>query len=151
MALNVRFFRQSDADDVLRLYRACRQWFEDVEIDREYIILSSERADFRFIVAEWEGRIVGFVGVLYYDAVGRAELGPISVDEGRVGEGIGGALVEAMMDFLRERGIRLVFVKVKGGNSRAISFFMKLGFSQDAYLRGYTVEGDDVVQLTSEV
>jgi ribosomal protein S18 acetylase RimI-like enzyme len=149
VSVKVRPFEHGDADAVLRLYQSVGVWFEDVEVTREYIISSSERPDFRFMVAVEVGTVVGFIGALYYTLVGRAEIGPVGVDPGQRGIGIGGALMEAMTQFLVENGIKRAYVKVKGENVAAISFFMGLGFSHEAYLRGYTLNGEDVVQLVS--
>jgi ribosomal protein S18 acetylase RimI-like enzyme len=151
MATKVRFFELSDADDVLRLYRSVGSWFEDVDIDRDFIVSSSERPDFRFMVAEDGGRVEGFIGALYHTAVSRAELGPLGVEESRRESGLGGALAERMLGFLREKGIRRVNVRVKASNTRAIDFFIRRGFSYEAYLRGYTARGEDVLQLVRMV
>ncbi len=151
MALRLRFFEQDDAEGILRLYRAAGDWFEEVDVSMDFIIASSERPDFRFIVAEDGGRLVGFIGALYYDAVGRAEIGPVGVDEEARGEGVGGMLVDGIIRFLRDRGVRRAHVKVKSGNDRAQSFFLSKGFSYEARLRGYTIRGDDVVQMVAYI
>lgn len=151
MALRLRFFEQDDAEGILRLYKAAGDWFEEVEVSRDFIIASSERPDFRFIVAEDGGRLVGFIGALYYDAVGRAEIGPVGVDEEARGEGVGGLLVDRIILFLREKGVRRAHVKVKSDNNRAQSFFLSKGFSYEAVLRGYTISGDDVVQMVAYI
>jgi [ribosomal protein S18]-alanine N-acetyltransferase len=147
MVLKVRSIEQSDVDEVLRLYRSVGEWFEDIEVTRDYIISSSQRPDFRFMVAEDGGRVVGFIGALFFPLVGRAEIGPISVDSTRRGAGIGGAMMMAMVTFLTDEGIKRVYVKVKEGNAKAISFFIGMGFSYEAYLRNYTLDGESVVQL----
>jgi [ribosomal protein S18]-alanine N-acetyltransferase len=126
-------------------------WFEDVEVTREYILSSSERDDFRFLVAEDGGDVIGFIGALFYKVVGRAEIGPVAVDSNRRGIGIGHSLLEDMTNFLSENGIKRVYVKVKAENDTAISFFLGMGYSYEAYLREYTLNGDDVVQLMRNI
>ncbi len=143
----IRSFRASDADAILSLYRSVGLWFEDVGVNRDFILASSRRPDFRFMVAEEGGEVVGFAGALFFTAVARAELGPVGVGERRRRSGVGSALTEAMLDFLRGEGIRRVVVKVKAGNTKAVRFFMGQGFAHDAYLRKYTLKGEDVVQL----
>jgi len=151
MALKVRFFEHSDAEGLLKMYRDVGSWFEDIEISPEFIRTSSERPDFRFIVAEDDGTLVGFIGALYYKAVGRAELGPIAVDEATRGVGIGAALTERMLDFLQENGIKRVNAKVKAQNDKALAFFLRGGFAYEAYLRDYTLKGEDVAQLVRHI
>ncbi|MFH0863317.1 MAG: GNAT family N-acetyltransferase [Candidatus Altiarchaeota archaeon] len=151
MAFTVRAYEHRDADGILRLYRLAGSWFEDVEVTRDFIVASSERPDFRFQVAEDGKSMVGFIGALYFKAVGRAELGPIAVDESIRCIGVGSALVASMMRFLSVEGIRRVTVKVKSENKAAIGFFIGKGFSHDAYLRRYTLKGEDVVELTASL
>ncbi|MFH1055499.1 MAG: GNAT family N-acetyltransferase [Candidatus Altiarchaeota archaeon] len=151
MQPKVRFFEHSDADGVVGIYQKFGTWFEDIGVNREFILSSAARPDFRFLVAEVDGTLLGFIGCLYQTAVGRAELGPLGVDEAYQGYGIGSALREAMFRFLKENGIRRVFVKVKANNSKAVNFFLKEGFNYEAYLRGYTMEGEDVVQMNANV
>ena len=147
MPVRVRFFQQSDAEDILRLYRSVGVWFEEVEVNTDFILSSAQRPDFRFMVAVDGGVVVGFLGSLYFENVGRAELGPLGVDAGSQGAGVGGALVESMLSFLSAKGVRRVIVKIKASNTGAQRFFLKQGFMYEAYLRDYTVKNEDVVQL----
>jgi len=151
MPLTTRHYEHRDADAVLRLYREAATWFEDVEVTRDFIVSSSERTDFRFIVAEDAGTLVGFIGALYYKGVGRAELGPIAVEGSKRSNGVGSALVKSMHRFLSGQGIARVTVKVKAGNKAAISFFLGQGFGHEAYLRRYTLKGEDVAELVAHI
>ncbi|MBD3389082.1 MAG: GNAT family N-acetyltransferase [Candidatus Altiarchaeales archaeon] len=147
MEFNVRFFEHRDVAGVLALYQSVGFWFEEVEVNEEFIISSSQRPDFRFIVAEDGGNLLGFIGALYFSEVGRAELGPLGVDVDFHGTGVAKSLVERMLAFLGDNGIHRLTVKVKSGNKRAQRFFLKHGFSTEAYLRRYTLKGEDVVQM----
>jgi ribosomal protein S18 acetylase RimI-like enzyme len=147
MPARVRPFVHGDADAVLRLYASVGEWFEDVGVNKEFIVSSSMRPDFRYMVAEDAGEVVGFIGALYFGAVGRAELGPVGVDENQRGAGVGAALMQAILGFLCEAGVRRVTVKVKACNENAVAFFLRQGFAYEAILRGYTLKGEDVVQL----
>jgi len=151
MAVRVRPFEHSDVDDIVRLYRSSGEWFEEIGVNRDFIVASSQRPDFRYMVAVDGREVVGFIGALYFKAVGRAELGPVGVDESRRGSGVGKALADAMLGFLGENGVRLVTVKVKARNGRAQRFFLSQGFAYEAYLRGYTLDGGDVVQMVRHI
>jgi ribosomal protein S18 acetylase RimI-like enzyme len=151
MDAKIRFFEHADAPAVLKLYQSSGQWFEDIGVNQDFIISSSQRPDFRFIVADGDGTISGFIGAQYFPLVKRAELGPIGVLEGRRGAGTGSALVKAMLGFLAENGIKRVHVKVKAANGVAISFFLSQGFSYEAYYRKYTLDGEDAAQLSIEI
>ena len=147
MSISVRFFEQADAEGILGIYRKAGMWFEDINIGKGFIVSSAERTDFRFLVAQEGLEVVGFIGCLYFESVGRAELGPIGVEPKFRGAGVGKALAAGMLSFLSERGIRRVSVKVKAANGGALSFFLGLGFRHEAYLREYTLAGEDVTQL----
>jgi len=147
MSASVRWFEHRDAPDLLCLYESVWRWFEEAEVSTEFIVKSSQRPDFRYLVAEDEGTVVGFCGALYFKAVGRAEYGPVAVAEGYRGAGVGSKLTDAMLGFLCENGVKRVVAKVKHSNDSAKSFFIKKGFSYEAYLRRYTLKAEDIVQM----
>jgi len=149
MVVSVRAFEPSDVEDILRIYQSFGVWFEDIGVNRDFIISSTERPDFRLLVAQDGGGVIGFVGCLYYTSVRRGELGPIGVDLSRQGEGVGSILMDAIMGFLNEAKISKVIVKVKASNQNAINFFLSRGLFFEAYLRGYTKKGEDIVQMSN--
>jgi ribosomal protein S18 acetylase RimI-like enzyme len=122
-------------------------WFEEFPVNEEFIIQASLRPDFKLFVAESRGDVLGFAGVLFQEHVGRAEVGPISVSPGLRGRGIGSALLGKVVEFLREKKVHRVVVRVKSGNRRAYDFFASHGFSEEASLRNYTKKGEGVYQM----
>lgn len=143
----VRGFVRDDLEDVVRLYRDGGEWFENFNVTEDFILNASMRHDFRFYVAEAGREVVGFTGVLFYESVGRGEVGPICVDKKHEGKGVGSKLVEKTVNFLREKNIFRVMVKVKSTNTVGLKFFSGLGFEEEAYLKKYTRDGEDVVQM----
>jgi ribosomal protein S18 acetylase RimI-like enzyme len=143
----VRGFRREDAGDIFRLHQQANQWFEELPIDEEFVVQVSLRPDFRFFLAEFDGDVVGFAGVLFYEHVGRAELGPICVHEKYRDMGVGSLLVEEALKFLGERKIHRVVARVKSGNKKAQLFFKVNGFGWEAVLKKYTKKGEEVVQM----
>lgn len=79
-----------------------------------------------YIVAVAEGSIVGFVDVKI--KTGRAKVMGLAVEEGFRGKGVGSALLSKATELARERGITLVYLKVKRSNTNAIQFYEKHGF-----------------------
>jgi ribosomal protein S18 acetylase RimI-like enzyme len=144
-----RDFSHSDIDDVFLLYENEGIWFEDIGISREYIMECSRREDFRFFIAKDIGKTAGFIGCLFFPNVGRAEVGPIVVSKEFRDMGVGKSLLSKALDFLSMQGISRVSAKVKAENRGAIVFFMKSGFSTEAYLRGYTQKSEDIVELAT--
>lgn len=146
----IRDFRAEDVGVMVELHNQVGEWFEEtgVPLSRDFIISIAGRPDFRFYVAEVESRgVVGFAGVLYYESVGRADLGPVCVSPEFQNSGVGSKLVARVLDFLRERRIHRVVVHVKSENHAGLEFFTGLGFQFEAHLRNYTRKGEDVVQM----
>ena len=149
MTEKLRWFEPSDTEQVMSLYAGEDQWFEKIGVTRDFILISSQRLDFRFLVAEEEGKIVGFTGCLYFEAVGRAEIGPLEVDAEHRRKGVGEALIKGMTEFLKEKKIRRVAAKVKADNRAAQQFFIKQGFRIESCLRDYTQEHESIIGLVT--
>ncbi|VVB55039.1 Mycothiol acetyltransferase [uncultured archaeon] len=146
--MKIRPFELGDAKDIARLHTSEKGWFEEDYVSEEFVDAASRRLDFQFFVAiDLDGRFAGFVGALFYDSVGRAEVGPIAVEPYARGKGVGGELLESMVEFLRGKGIRRVAALVKAGNKEALRFFEYHGFHNEALLGSYTRRGEDVAQL----
>jgi ribosomal protein S18 acetylase RimI-like enzyme len=145
-SLRVRAFEGRDAEDIIRLHRLSSGWFEEDDISRDFIFSAANRADFRFFVAEEDGRVVGFCGVLYYESVGRAEVGPIAVDPAFEGNGVGSALLDYSIKFLSEKMVHRLVARVKEENARAREFFERNGFGFEARLPKFTRKGEAALQ-----
>ena len=143
----VRWFQPQDTDAVVWLHSENIRWFEEVSLTREFVVESSRRIDFKIMVAESRGEVVGFVGALYFEAVGRAEIGPISISSGFQNRTIGSSLLSELLKFLWSLGIRRCIAHVKTSNQNAIKFFLANNFVFEGYLRKYTQMGEDVVQM----
>jgi len=78
--------------------------------------------------------------------VGRAEVGPICVDEAHSGKGVGSKLLEDAVSFLKEKNVHRVVARVKSGNEKARDFFTRNGFTQEATLKKFTRNGDEAAQ-----
>jgi ribosomal protein S18 acetylase RimI-like enzyme len=86
------------------------------------------------LVAEIEGRIVGFAYVTYEErnyaelAVGAAHLHDIYVDEDVRGSGAGQKLIDEAVRAARQFGATKLMLSVAARNSAAQGFFKELGF-----------------------
>ncbi|MFH1125541.1 MAG: GNAT family N-acetyltransferase [Candidatus Altiarchaeota archaeon] len=146
--LIVRSFNAEDVHEIINLHRRFNRWFEESELSPDYVNQCSLRSDFRFFVAEYDKNVVGFSGVLFHESTGRAEVGPICISEEFQNMNVGSRLVEAVLDFLRQRGIHRITAKVKRENKLAIAFFEQNNFKREAVLSRYTKKGETAVQLT---
>ncbi|MFH1789051.1 MAG: GNAT family N-acetyltransferase [Candidatus Altiarchaeota archaeon] len=151
MNFTIRGFERKDAKKVAELHSKFNEWFEDIPIDEEFIIEASLRPDFRIFVAEKDEEIIGFTGLLYYELVGRSEIGPICVRKKHQNKGVGSKLVDMALSFLADTGVHRVVAKVKKGNDKAAQFFKKKGFKKEAMLSKYTRKGEDAVQMVKQL
>lgn len=74
------------------------------------------------------GTAVGHIE-LVSTAPARARIARVLVDPARQGEGLGEQLLRAVLAEARERGIRMLTLRVIPTNSRAIALYEKLGFT----------------------
>ena len=82
--------------------------------------------DGRLFVAEDDGSIVGYAGLVWHGR--RAEIEPIVVARGMCGRGAGRALAQRVVEEARARGGLRIFVTPAARNRDAIVFFHEFGF-----------------------
>lgn len=145
--ISIREFQPDDVRGVVRVQSQHSTWFEEGVFSESVILNSASRTDFRFFVAELDSQVVGFSGVLFFETVGRAELGPVCVDNDFLNQGIGAGLVEKIVDFLKQKSIHRVIARVKDKNERSLNFFLTQGFVKEATLHNYTKDGEGAIQL----
>ena len=91
-------------------------------------------------VADSDG-IIGYAGLsLGFDA---ANIQTVAVDPGRQGSGVGGQLVDALLDEARERHIRVVELEVASRNLAARKLYATRGFTDVGMRRGYYAKDND--------
>lgn len=99
-----------------------------------------------FLVAEAEGRIVGYViGVLRWGATGH--ILAIATDPPYQRQGIASALMEHIINRLRAKGSKLVRLEVRKSNAGAQQFYLKLGFRQQGEVPYYYEDGEPAVTM----
>lgn len=88
-----------------------------------------------FAVDDERGALAGYG--LCAVAGDEAEILNVAVDTAARGCGVGRSIVEAMLDHLREAGIRRVYLEVRCSNEAAIGLYRASGFQPLATRRGY--------------
>ena len=127
----VRDYERNDRD-------ACRALFDQlVDMHRRLYpraeIGSTFSLDGRIFVAEDEGRVVGYAGLLWHDRL--AELEPIVVAPKHRRRGVGRALAARVAQAAREAGAVRIFVRPAARNREAIAFFRSVGFDVLGYVQ----------------
>jgi dTDP-4-amino-4,6-dideoxy-D-galactose acyltransferase len=84
------------------------------------------------LVAEAEGRPVGYVSCHLDPAAGAGSIGLIAVDEAARGGGIGVMLSRGAVAWCRDRGAREMSVVTQGRNAGALRTFQRAGFLVDS-------------------
>ena len=105
------------------------------------------REDTLFLVAEEEGKILGYCGLLM--VLDEGDITNVAVEKSRRGQGIGEALVRELAARAARRGIALLHLEVRQSNQAARGLYRKLGFLEDGLRKGYYEEPrEDSVLMT---
>jgi ribosomal protein S18 acetylase RimI-like enzyme len=104
----------------------------------KHLLDECEKWDGDILVAEHEGRVVGFVCVLAgFDSRDMIEadsnyafVTDLVVTSGMRGQGIGRQLLQEAESFSRRRGARVIRLNVIAGNTSARDFYSKAGFRE---------------------
>lgn len=92
-------------------------------------------ANYRFFVAEEDGRVVGYAGLL--TCLDEADLTTVAVTEAYRRRGIARALLEEIQLYAREREIRYLFLEVRASNQPARALYEKCGFQEVGRRKDY--------------
>lgn len=109
-------------------------------------VLLSELANpgCHYVVAESDGEVVGYAGLCA--AVPEGDVQTMAVDERLWGRGVGSALLTALLDEARRRGVTHMFLDVREDNSRAQKLYTDFGFIRIGVRDGY-YHGTDAVTM----
>lgn len=142
----IRAMTREDVDAVRRLEAATPEaphWTLAVYED----FLSEGSPGKRVFVAADGSRILGFAAALVIADV--CELESIVVDAGARRAGLGAALLAALKEWARRSGAVRVELEVRAGNTPAVVFYERAGFSTDGRRRNYYSEPDEDSVLMS--
>ena len=97
--------------------------------------LGQQPASRYYLVAEEDGTIVGYAGLLA--AGGQADVLTIAVSTARWGQGIGSQLLADLLSEAVRRGCTEIFLEVRADNTRAQRLYRWWGFDDIGTRRGY--------------
>jgi len=134
MTVALRLMRPGDLDAVVELEQAV---FGEEAWTRQMLVseLDQQPASRYYLVAEVDGRIAGYAGLL--GAGWQGDVLTIAVATGHWGRGIGSALLEALLAEAVRRGCGEVFLEVRTDNSRAQRLYRRYDFTEIGIRRGY--------------
>ena len=129
------------------MYRLDQSCFEPgVAYSRDELRRFLSMSSFEGVVAESEGRVVGFaIGYLSRGRV--AHVVTLDVDPARRREGLGRELLENLLGRFASHGARRARLEVSTENRGAIAFYEKLEFSRLGTIRDYYSPGSDAFEM----
>ncbi len=131
-----------DIPDVVRIER---ESFRE-EYPRGVFLVFLENNPDTFLVAEHNGRVVGYVmGYLRPDLEGH--IMSIAVDPSYRGNGIGSALLTEVIERLINKGARYIGLEVRVSNEKAIKLYERFGFKRIKRIIGYYADGEDAYYM----
>ncbi len=103
-------------------------------------------------MAEQDGRIVGegIALVRQHKQSVSGRVYSLAVDPASRGQGIGERLMREMVEQLRQRAVRRIYLEVEASNGAAIHLYERLGFGSIGTLPDYYGEGKAGVHMMCE-
>ena len=140
----IRPYAPSDRDAVLalapRLTEGVAPWRDPAAVRTAVVgwvrgsIDSPDADDRLLLVAESDGRVVGFAGAVereHWSGSADAYIGELIVDRAVEGHGIGRALINAVRDWAGRRGLGAISLETGAANEPARAFYAALGFAEE--------------------
>lgn len=142
--VQIRPATPADSDAVAalahRLEEGVAKWRDEAAVAaavREWVRGSMEkvdREDHAVFVADAEGAVVGFISVgeqRHWSGAIDAGIGELVVAIEHSGRGVGRRLVDAAIEWARERALERVTLSTGAANQNARSFYRALGFDEE--------------------
>lgn len=105
------------------------------------------REDALFLVAEEEGEILGYLGIL--TVLDEGDITNVSVKKSARRRGVGSALVKELIQRMEKRGVTAIHLEVRRSNEPAIRLYEQQGFVRDGLRKGYYESpAEDAVLMT---
>ena len=103
----------------------------------------------RYLVAEENGRIVGFAGA--WMILDESHMTNIAVLPEYRGRGIGRRLMEALMQYASNLGVSYMTLEVRAGNEKARALYASLGFIRVSVRKKYYEDnGEDAYLMVAD-
>lgn len=145
----IRPVRREDLPAISNLERGC---FTMYNLNARQLQYLCQRPSAVFLVAEVDGKIVGegiaLVRHHKHSVSGRAY--SLAVDPAYRGRGIGEKLMREMIEQLRLRNVRRIYLEVEASNASAIKLYQRIGFGKIGSLPDYYGPGKDGTHMMCE-
>jgi ribosomal protein S18 acetylase RimI-like enzyme len=151
LSYQIRKIEPDDIESASRMLLEAFKWFhkgdEESWLFRSFqpsSISAFSKIQDILVATKEDGQVVGYISSTN-SLYGVAYIPTVAVDPSRQREGLGKKLLECKLDFLKEQGIRKVWLLVTSTNIPAIAFYLKNGFIIEGYLKDHTGPGSDEI------
>lgn len=132
--ITIRPAQTSDLDQLESLEQRC---FDYDQLTRRNFQWMLTKAKASLLVADQEGKILGYVLVLYHGGTSLARLYSMAVDSESRGLGLGKRLLQVAEDVARERTCAYLRLEVRPDNDSAIRLYEASGYRQFEVIPDY--------------
>jgi len=148
--VSIRPARRDDLDAISRLEQGC---FSAYNLSRRQLQYLQHRHTAVFLVAECGGQVVGegIALLRHHKQSLSGRVYSLAVDPAHRGQRIGERLRRAMVEQLRDRGVRRVYLEVEASNAPAVQLYERLGFRRIGGLPDYYGDGKDGLHMLCEI
>ena len=141
--------REMTVDDLVQVMVIENENFSRPWTDKGFLSFLL-RHDTLFLVAEENGEIIGFAGVVM--VLDEAELTNVAVMKSQQKQGVGRLLIESLMRLISEWEVKLLHLEVRVSNASAISLYRRIGFEEVGMRHDYYEEPrEDAILMRREI
>lgn len=123
MRMEIREMELGDIDRILEIESEC---FSTPWSRRSFEMEIKENLLAKYIVAEYDGKVVGYAGI--WMIIDEGHITNIAVSKDFRGLGIGKFLMIALVDYCKKSKIRNMTLEVRESNKIAQNLYKKMGF-----------------------
>jgi ribosomal-protein-alanine acetyltransferase len=146
----IRSARRADLAAISALEQGC---FTAYNLNKRQLQYLQQRQTTVFLVAEQGGTMVGegIALVRHHKQSISGRVYSLAVDPASRGQGIGEKLMREMIEQLRCRDVRRIYLEVEASNTSAIHLYERLGFASIGTLPDYYGAGRPGVHMMAEI
>ena len=114
---------KNDAGSVAKIEKECLS----VPFTEEDILAYVENPIWHFLVARQGENVLGYIS--FTVIIDECQIVNVAVDPSARKRGVGSLLLESFLEYIKNLGVKSVFLEVRESNAPAIGLYKKFGFS----------------------
>jgi ribosomal-protein-alanine acetyltransferase len=125
MSYQIKVASESDLDQIMQIEIACFGNDAWSKSNMKSELLAPHTS---YVVAEEGNSLIGYAGLSKIENSKSSDIQTIAVSDSHRGQGVGRALMEALLAFAKEQGAEEVFLEVREDKPTPQSLYVSLGF-----------------------